>query len=119
MGGAFHSVSLRLMTRQIQSIKNIAAHSRAAAEREPTCKLLDRWKHARFPRKTIAQRSPFQCRPCSQSSELADYLQVSTATVYRLMRDGVLVGVRIGSSLRFTQKNIEDLLENCAIDADL
>ena len=35
------------------------------------------------------------------------------------MRDGVLVGVRIGSSLRFTQKNIEDLLENCAIDADL
>ncbi|MCB6761520.1 helix-turn-helix domain-containing protein [Adlercreutzia equolifaciens] len=57
--------------------------------------------------------------PLFTISELADYLQVSTATVYRLMRDGVLVGVRIGSSLRFTQKNIEDLLENCAIDADL
>lgn len=57
--------------------------------------------------------------PLFTISELADYLQVSTATVYRLMRDGVLEGVRIGSSLRFTQKNIEDLLENCAIDADL
>lgn len=57
--------------------------------------------------------------PLFTITELADYLQVSTATVYRLMRDGVLVGVRIGSSLRFTQKNIEDLLENCAIDADL
>ncbi len=57
--------------------------------------------------------------PLFTITELADYLQVSTATVYRLMRDGVLVGVRIGSSLRFTQKNIEDLLENCAIDANL
>ena len=60
-----------------------------------------------------------QMPPLFAISELADYLQVSTATVYRLMRDGVLVGVRIGSSLRFTQKNIEDLLENCAIDAAL
>ncbi|WP_419060886.1 helix-turn-helix domain-containing protein [Enteroscipio rubneri] len=57
--------------------------------------------------------------PLFTISELADYLKVSTATVYRLMRDGVLVGVRIGSSLRFTQKNIEDLLANCAVDADV
>lgn len=57
--------------------------------------------------------------PLFTISELADYLQVSTATIYRLMHDGTLVGVRVGSSLRFTRKNIEDFLENCAIDADL
>lgn len=32
--------------------------------------------------------------PLFTISELADYLKVSTATIYRLMRDGVLVGVR-------------------------
>ena len=99
------------MTRQVKSIKSTAVHSRAAAESESICKLPDRWKRTRFPLKTIAQRGPLPCRPCSRSP--------SSATVYRLMRDGVLVGVRIGSSLRFTQKNIEDLLENCAIDANL
>ena len=71
------------------------------------------------PTATVCTETTLPLPPLFPISELADYLQVSTATVYRLMRDGVLVGVRIGSSLRFTQKNIEDLLENCAIDADL
>ena len=54
--------------------------------------------------------------PLFTMSEVAEYLQVSTSTVYRLIRDGALKGTRIGQSLRFTRKNIEDLLENCAVD---
>lgn len=54
--------------------------------------------------------------PLFTISEVAKYLQVSTTTVYRLIRDGALKGTRIGQSLRFTRKNIEDLLENCAVD---
>lgn len=50
--------------------------------------------------------------------DLAGYLQVSTTTVYRLIKDGALTGTRIGQSLRFTRKNIEDLLELCAFDED-
>lgn len=57
--------------------------------------------------------------PLFTISEVADYLKVSTATIYRLMHDGTLVGVRVGSSLRFTRKNIEDFLESCAVDADV
>jgi excisionase family DNA binding protein len=54
--------------------------------------------------------------PLFTISEVAKYLQVSTTTVYRLIRDGALKGTRIGQSLRFTRKNIEDLLESCAVD---
>lgn len=50
--------------------------------------------------------------------DLAGYLQVSTTTVYRLIKDGALTGTRIGQSLRFTRKNIEDLLELCVFDED-
>lgn len=39
-------------------------------------------------------------------TEVAKYLQVSNTTVYRLIKDGALCGVRIGQSLRFTRKNI-------------
>lgn len=49
-------------------------------------------------------------------NELAKYLQVSNTTIYRLIEDGALVGIRIGRSLRFTRKNIEDMLEFCAED---
>lgn len=51
-------------------------------------------------------------------NELAKYLQVSSTTVYRLIEDGALTGTRIGQSLRFTRKNIEDLLDSCAFDED-
>ncbi|WP_283171717.1 helix-turn-helix domain-containing protein [Curtanaerobium respiraculi] len=48
--------------------------------------------------------------------DLAAYLQVSTTTVYRLVKDGALTSTRIRQSLRFTRKNIEDLLEQCTVD---
>ncbi|MCI2192547.1 MAG: helix-turn-helix domain-containing protein [Ancrocorticia sp.] len=54
--------------------------------------------------------------PLFTTSEIAEYLQVSTSTVYRLIRDGALKGVRVGQSLRFTRKNIEDFLDSCAVD---
>lgn len=54
--------------------------------------------------------------PLFTMSEVAEYLQVSTSTVYRLIRDGALKGVRVGQSLRFTRKNIEDFLDSCAVD---
>ena len=56
--------------------------------------------------------------PLYSIKEVAAYLQVSTTTVYRLMRDGALRGARVGQSMRFTRRNIEDLLELCAADAN-
>lgn len=56
--------------------------------------------------------------PLFTIKDLDTYLQVSTTTVYRLIKDGALTGTRIGQSLRFTRKNIEDLLELCAVDAN-
>ena len=50
--------------------------------------------------------------------DLDTYLQVSTTTVYRLIKDGALTGTRIGQSLRFTRKNIEDLVELCVVCAN-
>lgn len=54
--------------------------------------------------------------PLFTIKDLASYLQVSTTTVYRLIKDGALTGTRIGQSLRFTRKNVEDLLEFCTFD---
>lgn len=59
-----------------------------------------------------------ELEPLFTIRDLAGYLQVSTTTVYRLIKDGTLTGTRIGQSLRFTRKNIEDLLELCAFDED-
>lgn len=64
-------------------------------------------------------RGGIKCMPpLFTITEVAKYLQVSNTTVYRLIKDGALCGVRIGQSLRFTRKNIEDLLELCAVDAN-
>ena len=54
--------------------------------------------------------------PLFTIKDLAAYLQVSTTTVYRLIKDGALTGTRIGQSLRFTRKNVEGLLERRAVD---
>lgn len=43
-------------------------------------------------------------------SEVANYLQVSNPTVYRLIRDGNLAGIKIGQSLCSTRKSIEDAI---------
>lgn len=62
--------------------------------------------------------APAGLEPLYSIKEVAAYLQVSTTTVYRLMRDGALRGARVGQSMRFTRTNIEDLLELCAADAN-
>ena len=56
--------------------------------------------------------------PLFTIKDLATYLQVSTTTVYRLIKDGALTGTCIGQSLRFTRKNIEDLVELCVVCAN-
>lgn len=56
--------------------------------------------------------------PLFTIKDLATYLQVSTTTVYRLIKDGALTDMRIGQSLRFTCKNVEDLLDFCAFNED-
>ena len=56
--------------------------------------------------------------PLFTISEVAKYLQVSNTTVYRLIKDGSLNGVRVGQALRFTRQNIEDFLESCAVDGN-
>ena len=64
-------------------------------------------------------RGGIECMPpLFTITEVAKYLQVSNTTVYRLIKDGALCGVRIGQSLRYTRKNVEDLLELCAVDAN-
>lgn len=55
--------------------------------------------------------------PLFTIKDLDTYLQVSTTTVYRLIKDGALTGTRIGQALRFTRKNIEDLVELCVVCA--
>jgi excisionase family DNA binding protein len=62
--------------------------------------------------------APAGLEPLFSIREVAAYLQVSTSTVYRLMRDGALKGVRVGQSVRFTRGNIQDFLEGCAFDAN-
>jgi excisionase family DNA binding protein len=62
--------------------------------------------------------APAGLEPLYSIKEVAAYLQVSTTTVYRLIRDGALRGVRVGQSVRFTRGNIQEFLEGCAFDAN-
>lgn len=43
--------------------------------------------------------------------ELSDYLRVHPSTVYRLVKTGNLPAFRVGDSLRFNLKEIEEWLE--------
>lgn len=45
-------------------------------------------------------------------SEVAELLKIHVKTVYRLAREGVIVGNRIGRSWRFSKNHILDLLFN-------
>lgn len=67
---------------------------------------------------TMEMRNEIQLglEPLFTIKDLAAYLQVNTTTVYGLIKDGALCGVRIGQSLRFTRKNVEGLLERCVVD---
>lgn len=68
--------------------------------------------------KTARKTAPAGLEPLFSIKEVAAYLQVSTSTVYRLIRDGALRGVRVGQSVRFTRGNIQEFLEGCAFDAN-
>ena len=44
--------------------------------------------------------------------EVAEYLQVSTSTIYRLANTGKLPGRKVGGSWRFARTSIESWLTN-------
>lgn len=54
--------------------------------------------------------------PLYTVSEVAEYLQVSPSTVYRMIQDGRLTGVKIGHGIRFTSDNLEQMIEENALE---
>lgn len=50
--------------------------------------------------------------------EVADYLRVSTMTVYRMAADGSLPSFRVGSSLRYHRADIEALAARPELEQD-
>ena len=50
------------------------------------------------------------------ADEVADIFRVSTESVYRLVREGLLPCVRVGHrSVRFTQEQVDDFVEKLGI----
>ena len=49
--------------------------------------------------------------------EVAEYLRMSEAKVYRLVKQGVLPVVRIGKSWRFRKDLLDEWLRDCSSDA--
>lgn len=45
--------------------------------------------------------------------QLADLLQVTDITIYRMVRRGALPGHSIGRALRFRRADVEDFLRRC------
>jgi excisionase family DNA binding protein len=52
--------------------------------------------------------------PMMTVKELADYLRVHPTTVYRLLRQGELPGLRIGSDWRFSRETIDQWIARSA-----
>lgn len=48
--------------------------------------------------------------PTMTIEEVADYLQISSSTVYKLARHGVLPGRKVGNNWRFSRAGIEEWL---------
>lgn len=48
--------------------------------------------------------------PTMTIEEVADYLQISPSTVYKLARHGILPGRKVGNNWRFLRAGIEDWL---------
>lgn len=55
--------------------------------------------------------------PLYTVSEVAEYLQVSPSTVYRMIQDGRLSGVRVGHGIRFTPDNLAQMIEENALES--
>jgi excisionase family DNA binding protein len=52
--------------------------------------------------------------------EVQDLLKVDRVTVYRMLKDGRLTGVKVGQQWRFEQDSVEALLSgNCAVEQSL
>lgn len=52
-----------------------------------------------------------QTSPLLNAAETADYLRVSRASVYVLLAQGALRGVKIGRSRRFSQAELDRYIE--------
>jgi excisionase family DNA binding protein len=52
------------------------------------------------------------------AKELAESLQVTPMTIYRLAKRGELKAIRIGRSIRFSSEDVEEFIKNASIDAD-
>lgn len=50
--------------------------------------------------------------------EVAEALRVSNMTVYRLIRSGELVALRIGSNYRIRERDLEAYLETTTVQTD-
>lgn len=50
--------------------------------------------------------------------EVADVLRVSNMTVYRLIRSGELVALRIGSNYRIRERDLEAYLERTTVQTE-
>src|SRR4051794_22008212 len=62
--------------------------------------------------KTVSQRErPADLEPLLGIREVGELLNVSRATVYRFVDQGVLVPIRIGHGLRFAPADLRELLE--------
>jgi excisionase family DNA binding protein len=62
--------------------------------------------------KTVSQRErPADLEPLLGIRDVGELLNVSRATVYRFVDQGVLVPIRIGHGLRFAPADLRELLE--------
>jgi excisionase family DNA binding protein len=62
------------------------------------------------------EKTPYAARPTEPErlltvNEIAFRLAISRPTVYRLIRSGALIPVRVGERLRFRVSDLEDYLE--------
>jgi len=51
-------------------------------------------------------------------SEVAEYLRVSTMTIYRLIRAGKIEAIRVGRSYRIREGELHDYLRRSEVQSD-
>lgn len=73
--------------------------------------------NATIARLKSSRRSRKPLTPLYTVSEVAEYLQVSPSTVYRMIQDGRLSGVRVGHGIRFTPDNLAQMIEENALES--
>ncbi|MBN1672008.1 MAG: helix-turn-helix domain-containing protein [Kiritimatiellae bacterium] len=58
-----------------------------------------------------ADPTAFESRKWFSVPEAADYLGVSQPTIFRWMKQGLISFYKVGGSTRFSQENLDDLIE--------